>query len=198
MSTLVGYARVSTREQNPASQVAELRAAGAVRVFVDHGESSRIEDRPDWLACLDYLRPGDTLLIRALDRIAGSEKMAIETIGNLDERGVNIRSLTEPMIDTTTPMGRALFGIVAVFAQLRVDTIRENTRRGLAYARAQGRVGGRPTVMTPERTAAAARLHAEGESIAHIARVLGVGASSVSRALAKWDEEHGQELAHSA
>ena len=80
---------------------------------------------------------------------------------------------------------RALFGIVAVFAQLRVDTIRDNTKRGLAHARAQGRVGGRPSVMPPERTDAALRMRAQGDSIAQIARVLGVGASSVSRALAK-------------
>lgn len=187
MSNIVGYARVSTREQNPAAQEAELRGAGAVRVFVDQGESGRVKDRPQWLACLDYLRAGDTLVVRRLDRIAGSEKMAIETINELHERGVNIKSLTEPDIDTTTPMGRALFGIVAVFAQLRVDTIRDNTRRGLAHARAQGRVGGRPSVMTPERVAAATRMRRQGESIAHIARVLGVGASSVSRALARVD-----------
>lgn len=131
---VVGYARVSKREQNPAAQEAELRAAGASRVFVDHGESSRITDRPQWLACLDYLRDGDTLLVRRLDRLGGTERIIIETLHDLDRRGVNIKSLTEPMIDTTTPMGRALFGMVAVFAQLRVDTIRENTMRGLAHA----------------------------------------------------------------
>ena len=189
MSSVVGYARVSTREQNPEAQEAELRAAGATRVFVDRGESSRVKDRPQWIACLDYLRSGDTLVVRRLDRIAGSEKMAIETINDLAERGVNIRSLTEPDIDTTTPMGRALFGIVAVFAQLRVDTIRENTKRGLAHARAQGRVGGRPSVMTPKRVAAAAQMRGEGKTLAHIAAVLGVGKSTVARALAKLDEE---------
>lgn len=187
MSNVVGYARVSTRDQHPAAQEAELRAAGAMRVFVDHGESSRVSQRPQWLACLDYLRAGDTLLVRRLDRIAGSETMAIQTISELHDRGVNIKSLTEPDIDTTTPMGRALFGIVAVFAQLRVDTIRENTQRGLAHARAQGRVGGRPTVMTPERIEQALQMRAETppRSIAHIAKVLGVGRSSVSRALEK-------------
>jgi DNA invertase Pin-like site-specific DNA recombinase len=189
MSNVVGYARVSRHDQNPAAQEAELRAAGAGRVFVDHGESSRVKDRPQWLACLDYLRPGDTLLVRRLDRLAGSEKMAIETITGLHERGVNIKSLTEPDIDTTTPMGRALFGIVAVFAQLRVDTIRENTRRGLAHARAEGRVGGRPSVMTPERVAAAVQMREQRKSIVEIAAVLGVGKSSVSRALAKHDEQ---------
>ena len=185
MSNCVGYARVSTREQNPQAQVAELRAAGCERVFVDHGESSRIDDRAQWAACLDYLREGDTLVIRALDRIAGSEVMAIEIIRALGGRGVRIKSLTEPFldVDTSTPMGEAIVGIMAVLAQLRVATIRENTRRGLAHAKAHGRVGGRPTVMTPEKIAAARKMRAEDASYAHIARVLDVGASSVRRAL---------------
>ncbi len=189
MTNVVGYARVSKREQNPAAQEAELRAAGAVRVFVDHGESSRIADRPQWLACLDYLREGDTLLVRRLDRLGGSERIIIETLHDLDRRGVNIKSLTEPMIDTTTPMGRALFGMVAVFAQLRVDTIRENTMRGLAHAKAQGRVGGRPSKMTPEKIAEAQRMRAERASLDHIAGVLSVGKSTVARALSKADQE---------
>lgn len=189
MTNVVGYARVSKREQNPAAQEAELRAAGASRVFVDHGESSRRADRPQWVACLDYLREGDTLLVRRLDRLGGTERIVIETLHDLDRRGVNIKSLTEPMIDTTTPMGRALFGMVAVFAQLRVDTIRENTMRGLAHAKAQGRVGGRPSKMTPEKIAEAQRMRAERASLDHIAGVLSVGKSTVARALSKTDQE---------
>ncbi|MBW9211765.1 recombinase family protein [Mumia sp. zg.B21] len=190
MSNIIGYARVSTREQNPDAQAAELREAGAKRVFVDHGESSRITDRPQWQACLAYLRPGDMLVIRALDRVAGTEQMAIEIIRDLGRRGVRLKSLTEPFldVDTSTPMGEAIVGIMAVLAQLRVATIRENTRRGLAHARAQGRVGGRPSVMTPERVTAAVRMRADNKSIQHIASVLGVGKSSVARALAKVDE----------
>lgn len=189
MTNVVGYARVSKREQNPAAQEAELRAAGASRVFVDHGESSRIADRPQWRACLDYLREGDTLLVRRLDRLGGTERIIIETLHDLDRRGVNIKSLTEPMIDTTTPMGRALFGMVAVFAQLRVDTIRENTMRGLAHAKAQGRVGGRPSKMTPEKVAQARRMRADGASFDRIAAVLSVGKSTVARALARAEDE---------
>lgn len=188
MTNVVGYARVSKREQNPAAQEAELRAAGASRVFVDHGESSRLADRPQWRACLDYLREGDTLLVRRLDRLGGTERIIIETLHDLDRRGVNIKSLTEPMIDTTTPMGRALFGMVAVFAQLRVDTIRENTMRGLAHAKAQGRVGGRPSKMTPEKIAQARRMRAENHSLDHIAAVLSVGKSTVARALSRVDQ----------
>jgi len=119
--------------------------------------------------------------------------MAIQTITELHDRGVNIKSLTEPDIDTTTPMGRALFGIVAVFAQLRVDTIRANTRRGLAHARVEGRVGGRPTVMTPERVEAAVRMRADGVSAHAIARTLGVGTSSVVRALTRHDQQNDQQ-----
>lgn len=190
---VVGYARVSTREQNPAAQEAELRAAGASRVFVDRGESSRVADRPQWLACLDYLRTGDTLVIRALDRVAGSEVMAIEVIRDLAGRGVRLRSLTEPFldVDTSTPMGEAIVGIMAVLAQLRVSTIRENTRRGLAHARSEGRVGGRPSVMTPERIATAVTMRDNGANVSQIARTFGVGASSVSRAFAKYDADQG-------
>ncbi|MGP5697130.1 recombinase family protein [Brachybacterium alimentarium] len=183
--TLIGYARVSRRDQNPEAQVAELYRAGAESVYVDHGESSRISNRPQWVACLARLEPGDTLLVRRLDRVAGSERMAIDTLTELSDRGIDIRSLTEPEIDTTTPMGRALFGIVAVFAQLRVDTIRDNTRRGLEHARAAGRIGGRPTVMSPERIEAAARMREDGKTLAQIATVLEVGKSTVQRALAR-------------
>lgn len=187
MSALIGYARVSRREQKPEAQVAELYRAGAERVSVDHGESSRVSSCPQWVACLERLEPGDTLLARRLDRVAGSERMAIDTLSELNDRGVDIRSLTEPEIDTTTPMGRALFGIVAVFAQLRVDTIRDNTLRGLEHARAAGRVGGRPSVMSPERTEAAARMRDDGKTLSQIADVLDVGKSTVHRALARHD-----------
>lgn len=190
MSSVIGYARVGTHEQDTAAQEQALRAAGAERVFVDHAGSSRRADRPQWLGCLDYLRTGDTLLVWRLDRLAGTQTLAIETINDLHERGVQIKSLTEPDIDTTSPMGRALFGIVAVFAQLRVDTIRENTRAGLARARAEGRVGGRPTVMTPARVREAARMRTDGQSLDAIAATLGVGRSSVSRALDRLDDEH--------
>lgn len=147
----------------------------------NQGSALSRPDRPEWVACLDYLRPGDTLVILTLDRIAGTELMAIELIRDLGRRGIRLRSLTEPFldVDTSTPMGEAIVGIMAVLAQLRVSTIRENTRRGLAHARAQGRVGGRPSVMTPERVKAAIRMRYAGDSIAEIARTFGVGASSV-------------------
>lgn len=183
MAEDLGYARDSTREQTIDAQVAELRAAGCTRIFIDHGVSSRIADREDWGRLLDYARPGDTIKVRRLDRLAGTQRLMIETLHDLDDRGLNIVSLTEPLIDTTTPMGKALYGVVAVFAQLRVDTIRENTRLGLEHARSQGRIGGRPTVMTPERIAAAQLMRGDRQSYEQIGRVLGVGATTVRRAL---------------
>jgi DNA invertase Pin-like site-specific DNA recombinase len=128
--------RRESKVQCPGGAVQRL---WAVRVFTDRSKSSRVADRPQWLACLDCLRASDRLVIRKLDRIAGSEVMAIQTSAELHDRGVQIKSVTEPDIDTTTPMGRALFGFVALLAQLRVDTIRENTQCGLAHARSQSR-----------------------------------------------------------
>lgn len=187
--SFIGYARVSTSEQNPDSQTTKLEAAGATRIFVDHGESSRRAHRPQLDACLDYLRVGDTLIVTSLDRLAGTTTLAIELINALGERGINIKSLTEPDIDTTTPMGRALFGIVAVFAQLRVDMIRANTLRGLAHARSQGRIGGRPRALTDDNIETARALHKAGHSYRQIARLLNVSASTISRRINPTNEQ---------
>ena len=118
----IGYARVSTREQNTDAQEAELRAAGAHRVFIDHGVSSRLMHRPAWDACVEYLREGVVLVVRALDRLAGSKRIAIEVIRDLGKRGLRLRSLTEPFldVDASTPMGEAIIGIMAVLSQLRM------------------------------------------------------------------------------
>lgn len=185
---MIGYGRVSTKDQRSDPQRAELEAAGCEKIFIDHGVSSRIRDRPEWLALLEYARSGDVLAVRKLDRLAGTGTMMLGIAGQLEELGVDLRSLMEPQIDTTSAMGRAFFGFAAVLAQLRVDSIRENTMAGLAYARSQGRIGGRPSVMTDERTAQALRMREVEElSFRQIARVLGVGESSVRRALAALD-----------
>ncbi|SJM61008.1 recombinase family protein [Agrococcus casei] len=180
---LIGYGRTSTPEQDAGVQLDALTAAGAERVFLDAGQSSRKRDRPEWIECRKYLRAGDVLLVYRLDRLAGSTDMMIELIHELGESGIHVRSLTEPEIDTTSPMGRALFGMVAVFVQLRVDTIRQNTRDGLARARSHGRIGGRPSVQTPEMIAAAAALRGGGASFRRIAAQLNVSEATVRRML---------------
>jgi DNA invertase Pin-like site-specific DNA recombinase len=183
MSNVIGYARISTHEPAASGQEVQLRTAGVERVFVDHAVHPRVNSRPQWVACLEALRPGDILIVPRLDRIASTERMAIETINLLHERGVDIRSLAEPDIDTTTPAGHTLFAITAVLAQMRADAFRNAVTAGLAHARTLGRVGGRPSVMTPQRIEAALTMRAAGASIQHIADTLGVGSSSVSRAL---------------
>lgn len=181
MSAVIGYARVSTKDQAPDYQEKALREAGAVRIYTDRGESSRLRDRPQWAACLDYLRAGDTLLVHRLDRLGGDWHL-FRLIEDLAERGINLRSLTEP-VDTSidTPMGRAFYGVVAVFAQLRIDTIRENTHAGLANARAHGRVGGRPSVITAERVQLARTMHAQGRTYTAIGKALGVSRTTATK-----------------
>lgn len=123
--------------------------------------------------------------MRRLDRLGGSERIILDTLNELRERGIDIRSLTEPQIDTTTPMGRALFGIVAVFAELCVDTIRENTQRGMDHARAQGKAIGRPSKLSADELSELRRMREQdGASFAYIGKALGVDKSTASRAYA--------------
>lgn len=181
--SVIGYARVSTLEQNPALQEQALKEAGAIRVFTDY-ESGAKADRPQLAECLDYLRDnaGDVLVVWKLDRLGRSLPHLIDTVNTLGQRGIAFRSLTEGF-DTTTAGGEFLFHILGALAQMERRMIRERTMAGLEAARREGRVGGRPTVMTPAKTAEALRMFGEHKTPQHIADVLGVGRSSVRRAL---------------
>ncbi|MDV6278622.1 recombinase family protein [Rhodococcus erythropolis] len=177
---IIGYARVSTLEQNPELQQHALLQAGAIRIFTDYESGSPMQ-RPQLTECLNYLREndGDVLVVWKLDRLGGSVCHVIDTVDNLGERGVAFRSLTEGF-DTTTAGGEFLFRIMAALAHMERGMIVERTYAG----RGQGRPSvGRPTVMTAERTETARTLREQGRSLDHIASVLGVGRSSVSRAL---------------
>ena len=169
-----GYARVSTAEQDPALQTDALTAAGVDRgrVFVDVA-SGALTTRPRLEMLLAELRPGDTLVVWRLDRLGRSLAHLVALVAELGERGVGFVSLTEA-IDTTTPAGRPLFGVMASLAQFERDVIRERTTAGLAAAKARGRVGGRPPIMTPDKLAVARRMLAEGKSKAAVAKTIGV------------------------
>lgn len=180
---MVGYARVSTLEQDPALQHDALTAAGAVRVFTDYA-SGATAARPQLIACLDFLRPGDTLAVWRIDRLGRSVADLTTIVNDLGARGIQFRSLTEA-IDTTTVGGELVFHIFAAVAQMERRLISERTRAGLAAARARGRAGGRPTVMTPERLAAAQAMRAQGMTLIQIAATLGIGRSSLVRGLAQ-------------
>lgn len=145
----IGYARVSTAEQDLALQFDALAKAGCARVFEDTA-SGATADRPGLTAALAFAREGDVLVVWKLDRIGRSLPHLIETVNALEARGVGFRSLTEA-IDTTTPGGRLIFHIFGALGQFERDLIRERTRAGLDAAAARGRRGGRRPVMTEEK-----------------------------------------------
>ena len=142
---LVGYARVSTLDQNPELQIDALRGAGCKKIFTEKASGAR-GDRPQLRAALEYLRDGDTLVVWKLSRLARSLKQVIETAQGMEERGIGLKVLTQN-IDTTTPEGRLFFHMTAAFDQFQRELIVENTRAGLVAANKRGRRGGRPPAM---------------------------------------------------
>ena len=172
--SLVGYARVSTAEGRQAldRQLDALNAAGCERVFEDHA-SGATSDRPNLVACLDYLRASDVLVVLDLDRLGRLASELITLIDELSERGIGFRALNSPM-DTTTPAGRAFLQIQAAFAEMERNVIRQRVREGVKAARARGRKGGRPRIMTAEKLRYAQSLMADRDrSIPEICRELG-------------------------
>src|SRR5437870_5635697 len=145
MAHLLGYARVSTSDQNPDLQLDALKGAGCFRVFVDRA-SGALDERPELTKALDQLRPGDTLVVWKLDRLGRSLRHLIDTVAELQRRDVGFRSLQES-IDTTTPGGKLVFHIFGALAEFERDIVRQRTLAGLAAARARGRAGGRPPSM---------------------------------------------------
>lgn len=179
----IGYARVSTLDQDEALQRDALAAAGCERIFVDKA-SGKLEHRPGLDALLDQLRPADTVVVWRLDRLGRSLRNLIDLVQALGARGVGFVSLTEN-IDTTTSGGKLVFHIFGALAEFERDLIRERTVAGLAAARARGRRGGRPTVWTADKLRLAQEMYdAKTYDIATIAKVLGVSRASVYRAFA--------------
>lgn len=170
---LIGYARVSTRDQNLDRQIAALTDVGCVRVFADK-LSGKNAERPELQACLDYCRPGDTLTVHELSRLGRSLHDLIAIVGDLRRRGIGFRSLHEA-IDTTTPSGRLVFHVFAALAEFMRELIVEGTHEGLAAARARGQRLGRPPALTPEQIRQArVLLTRPDESVTSIAKLLGV------------------------
>lgn len=174
----VGYARVSTLDQNAALQVDALRGAGCDQIFIDRA-SGATTDRPQLRAALRSVQPGDALVVWKLDRLARSLGDLLTTVAMLSDRNVGFISLTEN-IDTQTPAGRLVLHLFGALAEFERAIIQERTIAGLAAARARGRVGGRPRKMTPALIAEARRLILETDkSVPAIAAQLGVSLSSL-------------------
>jgi DNA invertase Pin-like site-specific DNA recombinase len=181
---LIGYARVSTQDQNADLQCDALRASGCEKIFVELASGGQ-RDRPQLKAALDYARPdaGDVLVVWRLDRLARSLVQLIETVEKLERRGIGFRSLTEA-IDTTSAGGRLIFHVFGAMAEFERAVIRERTQAGLTAARARGRVGGRPAALNDkDLVAARALLRDPAISVEAVARRLGVAASTLYRHL---------------
>ena len=146
---LIGYARVSTMDQNPQMQTDALQNAGCERIFKEKISGSQ-KERPELEAALDYMREGDTLVVWKLSRLARSIRQIIATTYDLEQRKIKLKVLTQN-IDTGTPEGRLFFHMTAAFDEFQRELIVENTRAGLAAARKRGRRGGRPPSMTVDK-----------------------------------------------
>jgi DNA invertase Pin-like site-specific DNA recombinase len=169
----IGYARVSTGGQNLDRQIDALKAAGCRRVFADK-KSGKDTDRVELRAALEFMQPGDTLVVPSLDRLSRSLQVLITTVADLRKRQVGFTSLHENL-DTTTPGGRLVFHVFAALAEFIRELIVSGTQEGLAAARARGRVGGRPSVVNPDIIRAARdMLPNPDHSITSIATLLGV------------------------
>lgn len=179
---MIGYARVSTRDQNPDLQLDALRAAGCERVFVEHVSGASAK-RPELDAALDAACAGDVLVVWKLDRLGRSLIKVIETVKELDARGVGFRSLTESL-DTTSSFGTLILHIFGAIAQFERDVTVERTVAGLAAARARGRIGGRPRKMDANAVVLAREMLAvPGADPGVVAAAFGVATSTLYRYL---------------
>jgi DNA invertase Pin-like site-specific DNA recombinase len=169
-------------ERDPRFGQITLRHLLTNRVFTETASGARA-DRPTLIQLLDQLRPGDTLVVWKLDRLGRSLRHLVDTVTGLAERGIGFRSLQEA-IDTTTPGGKLVFHVFAALAEFERDLIRERTTAGLAAARARGRRGGRPSVMTAHKAQVAQEMYHSGQyTVATIAKTLGVSRASIYRHL---------------
>ena len=179
---LIGYARVSTMDQNPELQMTALEEAGCEKIFTEK-ISGVSKNRPKLESALKYMRAGDTLVIWKLSRLARSLTQIIKTVVDLEERGIGLKVLTQN-IDTATPEGRLFFHMNASFDQFQREIIVENTKAGLKNAKRHGRVGGRPILMTEEKIKAAESMIKDQENypfITDIIKASGVGRTTFYR-----------------
>ena len=185
-TTIVGYARVSTDKQDEARQLTALREYGITKqrnLYVDHAVSGAKTSRPEFDRMLEDLEPGDRVVVVELDRLGRNTGHVITTVADLRERGIIVESIADK-VDSSTDAGEAFMGMLAIIANMEKRFIQRRTRSGLAEARAQGRVGGRPRALDSDRASLAMRLSDEGKTVRSIASTLKVGESTVYRYLA--------------
>lgn len=182
---LLGYARVSTGHQSLDQQTDALTAAGVdpARIYSDKltGTSTK-EQRPGLAALLDYARPGDVIVVKGVDRLGRTAAEVMTTIKTLLDNGIVIRALREG-VDSSTPTGRMVMGVMASMAELELELQRERVAAAKAARKARDLPMGRPKALTPAQVRQAVAMRTSGEPVPDIARTLGVSASTVHRAL---------------
>ena len=176
---LIGYARVSTQDQNIDLQTEALTKVGCKKIYIDKISGSRAE-RPGLTKALEMLREGDTLVVWKLDRLGRSVKNLVDLVGELHQQGIQFKSLTDA-IDTGTPSGRFFFHVMASLAEMERELTVERTRAGLEVARQLGRKGGRRRQMTESKIESAKKLLANGVPPRDVAMNLGVSVPTLYR-----------------
>jgi DNA invertase Pin-like site-specific DNA recombinase len=178
----IGYARVSTTDQNVDLQTDALISAGCYKMYTDTMSGAK-EDRPGLAEIMSFIRKGDTLVVWRLDRLGRSLKHLIQLINELNEKGVYFKSVQESL-DTSTPGGKLIFHVFGALAEFERDIIRERTMAGLASARARGRNGGRPKKLSAKQVEMAKRLMCDPNiPIAEVCETLGVSKSTLYRSV---------------
>ena len=175
----IGYARVSTQDQDLNLQYAALRQVNCDNIYEDKASGAKVS-REGLKLALDALRENDTLVVWKLDRLGRSVRDLVNIISDLEQLGVHFKSLTD-QIDTSTTAGRFFFHVMASLAQMERDLIIERTRAGLEAARRQGRIGGRKRKMTDSKISAAKRLIQDGVPTREVAKNLGVSIPTLYR-----------------
>jgi DNA invertase Pin-like site-specific DNA recombinase len=189
----IGYARVSTDEQDLTVQRDALLAIGIQpdRIYVDHGLTGSDRNRPGLREALAACRAGDTFAVTKLDRLARSVLDAHQIANELAERGVKL-NIGGSIHDPTDPMGKLLFNVLAMIAEFEGDLIRARTREGMKIAKAKGRLRGKQPKLSPRQEAHLVQLHAAGEhTMSEIAELFSVGRSTVYRALERARKKAG-------
>lgn len=177
---IVGYARVSTGQQDHSSQIERLTAAGADKVFSEK-RSGIDKDRPELARCLEYVREGDTLLVTKLDRLARSTADLYKIVSGLTDKGVAFKVLDDSAVDTSSRTGKLVMGILALIAEFETEIRRERQMEGIAKAKAEGRSGGRPKLVTDEVRSTIMRLRSEGKSIRAIASEVRLSKATIQK-----------------
>jgi DNA invertase Pin-like site-specific DNA recombinase len=177
---IVGYARVSTLEQDLSGQLVELRSAGCAKVYSEKASGAR-GDRAELQKVIDRLEPGDVLIVTRLDRLARSTRDLLNVLENVKEAGAGFRSLKDTWADTTTPHGQLMLTILGGLAEFERTLIRARTGEGRERAKARGVRFGRPKKLSTHQRREAIDRIAAGEAVAEVARTFGVDRATLSR-----------------